>query len=229
MSALHPACDSAAAHCATLASNPLHPTLVLTTTILASGLGIRGRVRGQRRPAHHRAHAECECRRPAVGRQRLFAAVKRAALVRRRGRGPLRAPPNPDCRNRVIRGRVLGLRSGGGTFDPARLQAAAGHWLRHAHAEQPGHSRPNILRRIQGTRYRHLGGHGRGHGRDRTGARRLAHRFGQLAGDFSSQSAARGRRSHPGMAGFVPRRSRSDARLCSIPEAECWPPRPSPG
>jgi EmrB/QacA subfamily drug resistance transporter len=38
LSAIHPACDTAAAHCAEPSSKGLHSTLVLTTTILASGL-----------------------------------------------------------------------------------------------------------------------------------------------------------------------------------------------
>ena len=200
MSSLHPWCDSAVAQCAKSPASPPHPNFVLAATILASGLAfVDGSVVNVALPVLARdLNAGADALQWVVnsyllplsallllggaagdrfGRRRLL--ILGTSLFALASLGCASAPGLPALfASRLLQG------VGAAMLMPNSL-AILGQSFR-------GDSKGRAIGIWAASRRRA--------GRDRPGAWRLAHRLGQLARDFSVESAAGGRRHRPGLA-----------------------------
>ena len=154
-----------------------------------------------------------------MGDQCLLAAAQRAAVARRRSRRPLWPTAAANRRSRPVRAGIPGLRrrpqpdlAAGGALRPGSRRS-------DADAQQPGNPRPDLFRRGQRPRDRHLGGVGRGRRRARPGAGRLADRHRQLALRVPDQRAA-GARGHGNGADRRPCRPRRQRRPARRPRRD---------
>ena len=135
--------------------------------------------------------------RPAVGRQRLHAHLRRLPDARRPRLRPARPAAGVPRRDRPVRRRSLICARRATPGRPARRAGAAGPRRGDHLARQPGDHR-HVVRRGPRAKPRlgHVGRDGRARRQLRRAARWRAHPGGRLAGDLPHQRADRARGRH---------------------------------